>query len=428
MKRHVPHTAVLIALTAALSASVASATAPAQARIESAARSARVTDLNVSASAGAVMITGKLQNVPFVVRYPANWNGGAVYFAHGYVTPGRPEVIPTDTDPSGGLLTAAGAQGYATAYTAYSKTGYAVQSGVEATMRLKRFLDATGAKRSYITGASMGGNIAVALVEKYPNAFAGALPYCGVVGGWAEEIRYLTDVRVVYDYVTRGTPYALPGAGNALAPNPALTVDAVRASVGALFQAALRNPLGPEGQALAVVATATGTNADPVSFVTALAGNAYGLQDYLATTGGNGYDNSKVVYSSPLLDDAASRALNEGVQRFAATPAARAYLARWYTPVGKFNAKVLSVHNTIDPLVPYSHQQVYRRVVTNAGNGENLVQQIVQPKPVDLADIANSGPAHCYFTPQQLAFAWNELRAWVEEGVRPQDGRDITRP
>lgn len=419
---------VLSALTLALALATAHAAAPTKSRVTSAARTTGVTELNVRSSGGYLTITGKIRELPFVVRYPRNWNGGAVLFARGYVTPGTPERFSADADPSNGLLPAAFKQGYATAYSAFGKSGYAVENGMEATMRLKRFLDMTGTTKSFITGASMGGNIAVALVEKYPNAFVGALPYCGVVAGWAAEVRYLTDVRVVYDFFTKKTRYALPGAGQVLTPNPALTVEAVQAAVSGLFQAAARDSRGAEARAIGAVASVTGTSPDPVSFITALAGSAYGLQDYLTTTGGNAYDNTERTYASPLLDAATQQALNEGVERLTGKPSAALYLDRWFTPRGRFTAKVLSLHNTVDPLVPYFHQVEYRRTVEAAGNLANLVQQTVQAKPVNMADLKSSGPAHCFFTPQQLSFAWDQLRLWVEQDVRPQDGRDITKP
>jgi len=36
------------------------------------------------------------------------------------------------------------------------------------------------------------------------------------------------------------------------------------------------------------------------------------------------------------------------------------------------------------------------------------------------------GVEHCGSTPQQNAYAFRELTAWVRDGVRPQDGQDIT--
>ena len=413
-------------LTACAAGAQTTAATSLDARVRAAARALgpQLSDLKlVPGPNGALDVTGRLQTRPFAVRFPANWNGQAVFFAHGYATPGSVEVVPSPSqDPSGGLLTTAYGQGYATATSAYDKTGYAVRSGVVSTLALKEWLDGVGLKRAYITGASMGGNVTVALAELYPNEFAGALPYCGVVAGWSAEERYLIDFRAVYDFFTKElpAPIALPGAGNLTAVRSDYTLDTVQRSVGALFLGAAQNP-----QLKAVIgqiASVTGAQADPISFITALGGLSYGLTDILQTQGGSAYSNETTVYKGSLND----AALNEGVERVPATPAASAYLKAWYTPTGRFSLKMLSIHNTVDPLVPYAFEPEFARLVAAAGNSANLVQQTVDPKPVNLTDLQNSGPTHCYFSPTELGIAWNELRAWVEQGVKPQGGKNIT--
>ena len=396
--------------------------------VRNAAASMGATDLSiVKRDDGGLSVTAKLSGNTVAVRIPANWNGMGVLEAHGYATPGTMEAEPSPTgtatnplgDPSFGLLSAAYAQGYAAANTAYAKTGYAVKEGVDANKALHDFLRKMGAQKQYITGISMGGNITVALVEKYPNDYVGALPYCGVVAGWKAEQRYLLDFRVVYDYFTKGTAYELPGNGDAATPNAALTFDAVKASVIRLFTAAGSGDVAARA-IIGQVAGVARTPADPVSFITPLASTVYGLQDYLATTGGTGYSNVGKAYAGSLNDTA----LNAGVQRFTASPASVSYLDANYTPTGKFTVKMLSFHNTSDSLVPYLFEPEFKAIVAAAGNSANLVQQTVQPKPVD--NTSTSGPGHCYFSQKEVVGAWNDLRGWVEKGVKPVDGKDIT--
>ena len=128
------------------------------------------------------------------------------------------------------------------------------------------------------------------------------------------------------------------------------------------------------------------------------------------------------IYSGSANDTA----LNAGVQRIAlaANDTSSAYLDANYTPTGRFTAKMLSFHNLSDPLVPYSFEPEFKAVVAAAGNSANLVQQIVQPKAVD--NTATTGPNHCYFSKKEVVGAWNDLRTWVENGVKPTDGKDIT--
>ena len=327
-------------------------------------------------------------------------------------------------DPSFGLLSAAYAQGYVAANTAYAKTGYAVKEGVAANKALHDFLAKVGSKGQYITGISMGGNITVALVEKYPSDFVGALPYCGVVAGWRAEQRYLLDFRVVYDFYTKGTPYVLPGNGDAATVNAALTLPVIQNSVVKLFTAAGGGDMAAKA-IIGQVASGAGTPTDVVSFITPLAGTVGGLADYLATAGGIGYTNVGKAYSGSG-SVAGDTALNAGVQRIAlaANDTSSAYLDANYTPTGKFTAKMLSFHNLSDPLVPYSFEPEFKGIVAAAGNSANLVQQTVLAKAVD--NTQTSGPAHCYFSQKEVVGAWNDLRNWVENGVKPTDGKDIT--
>ena len=384
-----------------------------------------ITDVTIRVGGDNSLTTeASLQGANFLLRFPANWNHQFVFFAHGYVTPGTPGGLdlPGLSPATQAILATALSQGFAYGYSAYSKTGYAVEDGIRNTELLRTMVGYLGVTRAYIVGESMGGNITMGLVEKYPQDFAGALPYCGVVSGWYEEIRYLTDFRVVYDYFTKpfGAPLALPGAGAAETPNPGLTQEAVFQSVGALFGQAAKDP--KFATLIGQISRVTGTNADPISYLTALLGNTYGLNDYLATTGGNGYGNVGKRYSGSANDDA----LNAGVERLQSVAAATAYLNTNYTPTGKFSAKVLSVHNLIDPLVPYEAEPILKSRVVAQNNTARFVQQVVDSKPVDLTDLTKSGPAHCYFSPTQFIFAWNELRNWVENDRRPTDDLNIT--
>ncbi|WP_291425886.1 hypothetical protein, partial [Deinococcus sp.] len=213
----------------------------------------------------------------------------------------------------------------------------------------------------------------------------------------------------------------LPGAGDALTPNPAYTQDAVIASVGGLFTAAAKGDKAAQSL-IGQIARVTGAAPDPISFITPLSVTVYGLTDLLNTMNGIGYSNAERTYTGSA-DDAA---LNAGVQRFKASAASSAYLDANYTATGHFTAKMLTLHNTSDPLVPSLFVPEFARIVAAAGNSGNLVQQWADAKPVNLADLKNSGPAHCYFTPQQGVNAWNELRGWVEHGVKPEEGLNIT--
>ena len=115
------------------------------------------------------------------VEVPAPWNGTLVMFAHGYAGNGR-TVAVTDPDLRQWFVD----HGYAWAASSYAMNGYDVGTGViDSHDLLTAFPSITGLRptRVIMSGLSMGGAITMAEIEHYRNTFAGAMPYCGVLGG-----------------------------------------------------------------------------------------------------------------------------------------------------------------------------------------------------------------------------------------------------
>jgi pimeloyl-ACP methyl ester carboxylesterase len=78
----------------------------------------------------------------------------------------------------------------------YSENGWAVKDGVQRTHQLLGIFTSKFGQptRVYISGASMGGLIAIELAEKYPGVITGALPTCAVAGGALWPFDYLANV------------------------------------------------------------------------------------------------------------------------------------------------------------------------------------------------------------------------------------------
>jgi pimeloyl-ACP methyl ester carboxylesterase len=368
----------------------------------------------------ALELTGKLNSVPFFLRVPKNWNKKGIIWAHGYESPTNR--APTRVSEiaeypiSDGFL----GQGFAYTGSAYAKTGYAVESAIKESIKLRELLGKLGVETSYVFGLSMGGNVGMGLIEKYPKAFDGALLMCGVVSGWERQIEHMIDFRLVYDYFTTNLDRStqLPGRDDPLKVDAANISSTIQNAVTQLFARASSG----ENAAIAAsaqIAAVTGVPDDPISFFTTLNVFAVGLNDYLATAGGNGYSNVGKNYRGSQ-DDAA---LNEKILRIDSSPTATAYLKANYTPTGRWNAKLLSVHNTFESLVPFKVQAQLKAVATASSNTSHLVQQIVDGRAFNPN---NETPKHCDFNFEQIAFAWNELRAWVEQGQKPEDGKNIT--
>jgi len=395
----------------------------------------------VRAEDGGMRLSGKLEGRAFALSIPWRWNRQAVLYVSGYSIPGTPVSIPDNAlrDDKIGLSRTPYSERFAVGRSAYDKAGMGVQTAVENTWRLKQFMDRLGASRVYVIGGSMGGSITMALIEKHPDAFPGAIAACGVVGDWQAEVGYVIDVRAAYNYFTRGTAYELPGeksiARSALStlswgplqwtwPLPELIqVKRLITPVLKMFDAAAANPQGPERRIIDNIAAAAGTQADPASFTLPIATVGLGMDDMNRTFGGSIYDNSAKIYSSPYLSARENAALNAGIERIRADPAAVAYANQWYKSTGVFKTRLLTLYDLIDPEVPSGIQEpMLREAATRAGNTGNLVQRAVPAmrQPLFPGIASNMGYVHCGFTAEQISHAWDDLRVWVETDKKPQ--------
>ncbi|MDR3447170.1 MULTISPECIES: hypothetical protein [unclassified Dyella] len=395
---------------------------------------------------GGMRLNGELDGRAFSLAIPWRWNKQAVLFANGYSPPGtRNNIEITDNPLKGddfGVYRIPYSQGFAVGLSAYDKAGIGVQTGIENTHRLNQFLTRFGSTRAYLIGASMGGNITEGLIERYPADFSGALAACGVVDSWPGEIGHLIDLRAAYNYFTHGTAYSLPGdqridhsalstwtspAFKSVTPLYTLMqLKRLAAPIVKLFAAAQANPTGPEQRMIDNIAAATGAEKDLGSFLQPIVTVSYGMDDIETTFGGSIYDNTAKVYSSPYLSVDETHALNRDIQRIRADPRALAYATEWHKATGKFNTKLISIYNSVDPLVPSElEESALLKAVHDSGNDPNLVQEALPPMRVPQQPFTDAkGYAHCGFTPDQIATAWGELRHWVESNQRPGGGPD----
>jgi pimeloyl-ACP methyl ester carboxylesterase len=429
---------IAIAMVAPAAAQTAPLT-PAQTALVARARANGATDLATHpAPAGGVTLVGKLEGDQFAIAVPAGWKGDGLVYAHGYSTPGTPVAVsedPVGAGTGGGLMRFAYEDGVAVGHSAYDKDGLGVETGTRNTKRLRDFLVKLGARRVYAAGDSMGGGIVVSLLENYPGAFAGALTRCGVVASWKTLLGQLYDMRAAYNVLTIGTPYALPGEQDirhsALSTTPPAgsAVDAktygwtqltrIATPVLALFDAAKKNPGGRETRILRQVAAIGGFDVDPGSIAFPLVTVALGADDMAATAGGLPYGNVGKVYASDTMTPAEAAAFNRDVQRVTASPAAIAYMTRWHEASGRIADPLVTMHNSIDSLVPYAQETMLSAAVKKAGNTRLLATYAVPPLRAPLPVGGVEAYTHCGFTPTQSKAAWTALRTWVDTKQRP---------
>ena len=317
------------------------------------------------------------------------WNGDLLVYAHGYVPASAPIAIPEDQLYLGGIYIpdAANALGYAFATTSYSVNGLAVKQGLVDLIDLVAIFRASQPtlKRVVLVGVSEGGLITTLSAEQYPNVYSGGLAACGPIGDFRGQISYVGDFRVVFDYffpgLIPGTPVEIP---------PALI-----ATWDTYYTTTVVPVLMAPGSAISVtqLLNVTGvpyTPGDPATIAAGISTELWygvnGTNDAAAKLGGQPLDNLTRVYAGSL-DDVA---LNAGVQRFSAHPAALAEIQAYYQTTGRPLVPLVTIHTTKDQTVPYWHETLYRaKVVANNRTPRH-----------DLITIDRYG--HCIFTLDEM--------------------------
>jgi pimeloyl-ACP methyl ester carboxylesterase len=344
------------------------------------------------------------EGAQYSVFVPVNWNGDVVYYAHGIKDVAEPIALPVTTGfPE--FRDSLGVMGYAVATSSFSENGWAVQDGMQKTHQLRGIFAsiAGNPRRSFIAGHSMGGLITVALAEKFPQQYDGALAMCGVMGGAQKQIDYIANVRTVFDFFY---PNVLPG--NALDMPAELDLNT---QVLGPAQAAILSNLSGAGAIARVAQTPVPFANGPElvqSILTALAFDARGADDLMDRTHGHSpFFNDSASYYTGALDAGTLAALNAGARHFDETPDAANYLAKYYETTGDLRIPMVSIHTTRDPVVPIFHEGIYASRANGAGQSVNLFQRQVDQY------------GHCAFTGHDMARAFRDLATWVATGSRP---------
>jgi pimeloyl-ACP methyl ester carboxylesterase len=281
---------------------------------------------------------------------PDLWNGELVVFAQGYVPPGLPlGFYNLELRDGTNLPNLVRALGYAFATTTYRRNGLNILEGVD---DMRDLVAAFGSPvRTHVAGVSEGGLVATLLAERWPELFASAVAACAPIGSFRAQLDSIGDFRVLFDHFFPGTipgspiniPLAVmagwqsvyvPRVLGALAANPSAAVELMRVSHAAF------DPADP---------TTIGTTA-----INLLSYNVLGTNDASAKLGGNPFGNRLRWYFGSRND----LRLNLTVQRFTASPAARAALQPYETD-GNLSIPLVTLHTTGDEVIPYWQELLY---------------------------------------------------------------------
>ncbi len=351
---------------------------------------------------GATASFGQLGNAVFRVEMPAKWNGDLVLWAHGFR--GFDLDVYVD-DPPEALRKAFIEGGYAWAASSYSENGYTPGIGADDTLALKRYFEASFGKpeRTYLVGASMGGNVTVLSMERFAGEYDGALALCGAVTG-IEQIDYLFSWAMAAEFAS-GQQLPIGSGQSAMLSamsklqNQLKATDPQPTAKGVLFIDIIRNLTG-----------------GPRPFFLEGFKDQYTLNFGLlaldpnrSTLVGRAATNAGVIYSVDAALGPTSEAVNAGVRRLAADPAARNPETHpdAVPTTGRLTVPLLTLHGTGDLFVPISLETAYRKDVEAAGKGDLLVQRAIR------------APGHCNFSGEELRTAWADLVSWVVDGRKP---------
>jgi pimeloyl-ACP methyl ester carboxylesterase len=362
-----------------------------------------------AAQGGPAIVTGVTgDGSSYGLAMPVTWNGDLVVYAHGIVDPGAPVVLPSPQDGFAVLRDLWVQKGYAVAYSSFSENGYSLKSAITRTHQLRGLFAAQFGQpgRTFLTGHSLGGLAVLALAEKYPEQYDGALPMCAPLGGGSAEIQYLGDARVLFDYffpgVIPGGPFSVT-EGTAFTPGSPVFNGALAALSAGLaapgqptlqFARAARLPFTSIPQ---IVASGMSVAGFSVRFSTDVVEHAHGHIPY---------DNTSTIFSGSAND----AALNAGVERFAAAPDAANYFAKYFTPTGDLSVPTLTLHTRFDPVAPFEQERGYAKAVADAGSTPWLTQRAI------------SSYGHCNINAAETMSGFDALIAWVNGGAKPADG------
>ncbi|MES2391638.1 MAG: alpha/beta hydrolase [Acidobacteriota bacterium] len=339
---------------------------------------------------------GVLGGAAYRIDIPENWNHSLIVYYHGYAE--RPvsfHLAERLEGRQGPLLE----RHYAIVQSAYSQPGWALEQAYPETELLRRyFLKKYGLpKETYVAGASMGGMLVTIALELNPKAYEGGLDLCGSVGPTFQSFDRRFALRAAFDHY-------FPGLLPPLVPTP---VDYMQ-SPAMLERIEVALKANPDAATIMRGLTSVHTNVDlawDMDYFT------FNISDMQHRAKGNPFDNRNYLYTGTNpANTLGDFELNDKVRRYAASPTARAYLLRHYSPSGRLGKPMIALHTLYDPIVPPTSLAFYDHQVQAAGSGENLVQQYVHRE------------GHCNLTVEEIGRAFDELVAWTHKGARPSPG------
>src|SRR5262249_19314088 len=322
----------------------------------------------------------------YLIAIPANWNGALFLFSHGGPNPPSQGSAPVSDLGAPDVLLP---QGYAIAASSFSRNGWAVSTNALDIESLRRiFVKKFGKPRlTLLFGGSYSGGVLERVVERYGvNAdgtknFDGAAIGCGLLGGLWRYFAAWLDQRVVYDYYCKNYPrsgeaeyplyFGAPlGINNVEGADPMDVAARVQECTGIGLPPNQRT--AEQRQNLANIQHVLRIPEEQIgAFATNLVlPGGQGLRDFTqdALGGSNAISNADVIYKGSTDDEA----LNRGVARYQAEPAALHWVNRDSAPTGNIQIPVLTFHTVSDQIVFVETESVFHDLIESRKELGNL--------------------------------------------------------
>lgn len=356
------------------------------------------------------------------IALPAGWKpktGVLVVHAHGGPADTGPATLARGEEDLKRWAVTVKA-GYAWVGATYRRGGFGVSMAAEDTERARRiFVKHFGPpRRTILHGQSYGASVAAKGAELYatvdgPNGtvkgpYDGMLLTSGMLGGGTRAYDFRIDLRVVYQYVCGNHPKADEPQyplWQGLPMNTKLTraelANRVDECTGVRKPAAQRT----EQQKANLANIVNVIKIPERSLIAHLNWSTWLFRDLTQLRLGNRnpFNNANVQYRGSTDDTA----LNAGVLRYTADPAAVAELARDSDPEGRINMPVLSLHAVNDPTAFVELESAYRDTLLRAGKGPLLVQTF------------SDESEHSYLSEPQYPALFTALLKWIDKNEKP---------
>ena len=120
---------------------------------------------------------------------------------------------------------------------------------------------------------------------------------------------------------------------------------------------------------------------------------------------GQAYGNAERVYAGSLDDTA----LNANVARFESEQNALNEVAQRYQTSGQLSAPLVTMHTTLDPVIPYSQATAYQGKTAAAGRSSLHLQQSFERY------------GHCQFTTEEVLGGLTALNQMIDAVERAEN-------